>query len=59
MDMIRWTALALILFGCLFLIGALLIPPPGEVHASVLVAFGEIATFAGTLLGIRRKSNKQ
>lgn len=47
--------LGLIVFGCLFMIGALLIPPPGEVHPTVLVAFGEIATFAGTLLGIGAK----
>lgn len=27
-------------------------PPRGEIHSSVLVAFGEVSTFAGALLGV-------
>ncbi|KXB34854.1 hypothetical protein HMPREF1869_01033 [Bacteroidales bacterium KA00251] len=27
-------------------------PPSGEISNSVLIAFGEVATFAGALLGI-------
>ena len=36
--------------GLLYL-GALL-APQGEIHETILVAFGEIATFAGSILGI-------
>ena len=36
--------------GLLFL-GALM-PPCGEIHPSLLVGFGEVATFAGALLGV-------
>ena len=36
--------------GLLYL-GALL-APQGEIHETILVAFGEVATFAGSILGI-------
>lgn len=36
--------------GLLFL-GAFM-PPGGEIHPSLLVGFGEVATFAGALLGV-------
>ena len=39
-------------FGCALLIAGIALPPAGEIHASVLVAFGEILTFAGSLIGI-------
>ena len=29
------------------------VPPPGEIHNSVLVAFGEILTFAGAVFGMK------
>ena len=35
----------------LLFVGALL-APQGEIHDSILVAFGEIATFAGSIIGI-------
>lgn len=47
-----YTAVGVMTLGCGILVAALIIPPPGEIHNSVLVAFGEIATFAGTLLGV-------
>ena len=46
------TAILLILVGCGLLIAGFIIPPPGEIHNSVLIAFGEILTFAGALFGI-------
>lgn len=49
------TSMAAMGIGCGLLIAAMAIPPPGEIHNSVLVAFGEITTFAGTLLGIRKR----
>lgn len=41
--------------GCGLLIASLAIKPPGEISHSVLVAFGEICTFSGTLLAIPKK----
>lgn len=45
-------AVAMLCLGSALLIAAFIIPPPGEIHSSVLVAFGETLTFAGALLGI-------
>lgn len=45
-------AIAVIALGCMLLVAAFWLPPAAEIHSSVLVAFGEILTFAGTLLGI-------
>lgn len=45
-------ACALIGVGCGLLIAGFVVPPEGEIHSSVLVAFGEILTFAGALFGI-------
>ena len=42
-------------FGVLFLIAGFLCPPLAEIHHSVLIAFGEILTFSGSLLGIDYK----
>ena len=39
--------------GCGLLVASLIIPPPGEIHNSVLIAFGETCTFAGALFGIK------
>lgn len=46
------TAISALTLGCSLLVAGLAIPPPGEIHNSVLVAFGEISTFSGTLLGM-------
>ncbi|MCM1310831.1 MAG: hypothetical protein NC301_07400 [Bacteroides sp.] len=43
---------ALTLAGVALLIAAFYVPPTGEIHSSVLVAYGETLTFAGALLGI-------
>ena len=45
-------AIVLIALGCGLLVAGFILPPPGEIHNSVLVAFGEILTFAGALFGI-------
>lgn len=53
-------AVALVGVGAALLIAAFLTPPPGEIHSSVLVGFGEILTFAGSLFGIDyRYKNKK
>ncbi len=46
-----YAAVFIIAIGCGLLIAGFITPPPGEIHNSVLIAFGEILTFAGTLLG--------
>lgn len=45
-------AIGLMLFGCVVLLFGLLTPPEGQIHQSVLIAFGEIATLAAGVLGI-------
>ena len=42
-------------FGCGLLVTGFVLPPLGEVHHSVLIAFGEILTFSGSLIGIDYK----
>lgn len=48
-------ALGLIAIGAGLLIAGFLVSPTGQVHNSVLVAFGEILTFAGSIFGIDYK----
>lgn len=45
-------AISLVAVGAFLLIAGLFIPPMGVIHPSVLVAFGEVAVFAGSLFGI-------
>lgn len=49
------TAAGVMVVGCGLLIASLALPPPGEIDNSVLVAFGEMSTFAGTIFGIKKK----
>ncbi len=59
-------AVSMAVFGCVMIVSAFIVPPTGEIHPSVLTAFGEILTFAGAVLGIdynykfktRRKESK-
>ena len=45
-------ATALCIFGCTMLVAGFVTPPLAEIHHSVLIAFGEILTFSGSLIGI-------
>lgn len=45
-------AFACVLFGLVLIAIALFTEPRGEIHYSVLVAYGETLTFAGSLLGL-------
>lgn len=47
-----WMACVLCTFGMALLGAAFFTSPPGEIHSSVLVAYGEVMTFAGALFGI-------
>ena len=46
------TAFVLALGGLIMLFCGIYISPLGEIHESLLVAFGEVATFSGALMGI-------
>ena len=48
-------AVMMTVFGCVIITVSFFIDPRGEIHPSVLAAFGEILTFAGTVLGIDYK----
>ena len=46
------TASLLSLGGLILLFCGVFIDPEGQIHESLLVGFGEVATFAGALMGI-------
>ena len=46
------TAAVLAIGGLVLLFCGVYIAPQGEIHESLLVGFGELATFAGALFGI-------
>ena len=54
------TAAVLSLGGLVLLFCGAFIAPQGEIHESLLVGFGEVATFAGAIMGVdysyRRRS---
>ena len=45
-------AVTIVIFGCAMITAGFCVPPLGVIDNSVLVAFGEILTFAGAVLGI-------
>ena len=52
LDIQLITATVLSVGGLILLFCGVFIAPQGEVHESILVGFGEVATFAGALFGI-------
>ena len=48
-------AIALCTFGCALLATGFCCPPLGEIHPTILTAFGEVLTFCGALLGMDYK----
>ena len=46
------TASVLSFGGIVLLFCGVFIDPEGQIHESLLVAFGEVATFSGALMGI-------
>ena len=53
------SATVMCIFGCALLVAGMVTPPAGEIDASVLIAYGEILTFAGSLFGIDYKYKRQ
>lgn len=54
-NRLRWqlfSAVLLVIVGVVLLILGTLLPPMGEIHPSILTAFGEISCFSGSLFGI-------
>ena len=45
-------ACLLVVLGAGLIIAGFIVPPVGIIDSSVLIAFGEIGTFAGSLFGI-------
>lgn len=46
------TAVALASAGVVLLFFGMFLPPTGEIHPSLLTAFGEICVFSGALFGV-------
>ena len=46
------TAAALSIGGLILLFCGVFIDPQGQIHESLLIGFGEVMTFAGSLMGI-------
>lgn len=47
-----WAGLLLAFCGIAFLTAGFIFPPIAEIHNSILIAFGEVATFSGSLIGV-------
>ncbi len=47
-----WLGVVIAIAGVALLFWGLLTPPGGRIDSSVLIAFGEVATFAGSLIGV-------
>jgi hypothetical protein len=45
-------SVSLCVYGGLLLLAGFCCPPLAQIHHSVLIAFGEILTFSGSLIGI-------
>lgn len=46
------SSIVLVAFGCILIMMGFWIQPQGEIHPSVLAAFGEVLTFAGAVIGV-------
>jgi len=45
-------AVVMVVFGMGLILAAFIVPPTGYIDPTVLTAFGEMLTFAGSLIGI-------
>lgn len=52
-------AVFLEVFGCGLLVAGFCVNPTGEIHGSVLTAYGTISTLVGAILGINYASDKK
>lgn len=54
--LVAFAALFTIFVSLGMLVAGMVMAPSGQIHSSVLVAFGEVSTFVCTLLGVNNKS---
>ena len=47
-----WLGVVIALAGVVLLFWGMLTPPGGHIDSSVLIGFGEVATFAGSHIGV-------
>ncbi|MDD7438704.1 MAG: hypothetical protein PUK66_07730 [Bacteroidales bacterium] len=47
-----WLAIVLVICGMTLFFMGFWVSPLGEIHSSVLIAYGEVMTFVGALIGI-------
>ena len=47
-----YLAFAMVIFGALMITASFIVPPTGYIDPTVLTAFGELLTFAGSILGL-------
>ena len=52
MTLQLWVATLLVVSGIILLFAGFAVKPLGEIHNSILIAFGEMSTFAGGLFGV-------
>jgi hypothetical protein len=55
LDIQLLTAAVLSVGGLVLLFCGAFVSPQGEIHESLLVGFGEVATFAGAIMGVDYK----
>ena len=48
----EWTAIVLLTVGIILAFVALLMPPPGEIHDSVIYIFAQILIYCGSFFGV-------
>lgn len=53
------SAVMLLAFGIILAFVALLMPPPGEIHDSVLFIFAQILIYCGSIFGIESYINRK
>lgn len=51
-DIQLFASLVLCAIGCGLLIAGFVVPPTGIIHQSILIAFGEILTWVGSVWGL-------
>ena len=47
-----WLGVIIAMAGVVLLFWGMIIPPGGHIDSSVLIGFGEVATFSGSLIGV-------
>lgn len=54
-----WLGVFLAIIGVILIFAGFICEPLAEIHNSVLIAFGEVSTFSGALIGVDYKYSYQ